>query len=130
MGESYLVIPGRIKDANLRCAIAHRGISRFRVRCGACHRAAPCADPLASPRNDDLGLLRRGVYHRARRRRDRWLLVMTALQIQNTTPRSRGAISPEFCKNWFAAPNNRGRRECRALDAPATSRANEKSTRA
>src|SRR5260221_5131415 len=28
------------------------GISRFRVRCGACHRAAPCADPLASPRND------------------------------------------------------------------------------
>src|SRR5258705_13996357 len=52
MGESYLVIPGRIKDANLRCAIAHRGISRLRVRCGACHRAAPCADPLASPRND------------------------------------------------------------------------------
>src|SRR6202040_2965515 len=28
------------------------GISRFRVRCGACHRAALCADPLASPRND------------------------------------------------------------------------------
>src|ERR1700689_120815 len=27
----YSVIPGRIKDANLRCAIAHRGISRFRV---------------------------------------------------------------------------------------------------
>src|SRR5258706_9647107 len=111
MGESYLVIPGAIKDANLRCAIAHRGISRFRVRC------------FASPRNDDLGLLRRGVYHRARRRRDRWLLVMTALQIQNTTPRSRGAISPEVCKNWFAAPNNRGRRECRAPNAPAASRA-------
>jgi hypothetical protein len=37
---------------DLRCAIAHRGISRFRVRCGACHRAALRADPLASPRND------------------------------------------------------------------------------
>jgi len=36
---------------DLRSAIAHRGISRFRVRCGACHRAALCADPLASPRN-------------------------------------------------------------------------------
>jgi len=39
--------------------IAHRGISRFRVRCGACHRAAPCADPLASPQNGGVGLLRR-----------------------------------------------------------------------
>ena len=28
------------------------GISRFRVRCGAYHRAALCADPLASHRND------------------------------------------------------------------------------
>src|SRR5260370_31392042 len=27
----------------LRCAIAHRS------SCGACHRAAPCADPLARP---------------------------------------------------------------------------------
>src|SRR5258707_14247824 len=27
-----IVIPGRIEDANLRCAIAHRGISRSRVR--------------------------------------------------------------------------------------------------
>jgi hypothetical protein len=35
------VIPGRVDDANLRCAIAHRGISRFRVRC------------FASSRNDD-----------------------------------------------------------------------------
>src|SRR5213080_224497 len=34
------VIPGRVEDANLRCAIAHRGISRFRVR------------RFASPRND------------------------------------------------------------------------------
>src|SRR6202011_3623930 len=40
----------------LRYAIAHRGISRFRVRCGACHRAALRADPLASPRNDDYAL--------------------------------------------------------------------------
>src|ERR1700682_6440918 len=30
------------------------GISRFRVRCGACHRAALGADPLASTRNDGL----------------------------------------------------------------------------
>ena len=35
------VIPGRVKDADHRCAIAHRGISRFRVRC------------FASPRNDE-----------------------------------------------------------------------------
>src|SRR5258707_420260 len=27
-----IVIPGRIEDASLRCAIARRGISRFRVR--------------------------------------------------------------------------------------------------
>jgi hypothetical protein len=46
------VIPGWSAGPDLRCAIAHRGISRFRVRCGACHRAALCADPLASPRND------------------------------------------------------------------------------
>jgi hypothetical protein len=25
------VIPGRVEDANVRCAIAHRGIARFRV---------------------------------------------------------------------------------------------------
>src|ERR1700692_1817244 len=29
--SGYPVIPGRIADANLRCAIAHRGILRFRV---------------------------------------------------------------------------------------------------
>src|SRR5450756_1482256 len=46
-------IPGWSAGPDLRCAIAHRGISRFRVRCGACHRAALRADPLASPRNDD-----------------------------------------------------------------------------
>ena len=36
------VIPGRVEDANLRCAIAHRGISRFRVQ------------PGGLPRNDDV----------------------------------------------------------------------------
>src|SRR5260221_13976574 len=50
--KSTSVIPGWSEGPDLRCAIAHRGISRFRVRCGACHRAALCADPLASPRND------------------------------------------------------------------------------
>src|SRR6478735_4053253 len=40
-------------------------------------------------------------------------------------PRSRGTICPRFCKN-VRASENRGRRECRALDAPAASRANEK----
>jgi hypothetical protein len=54
-------------------------------------------------------------------------LAMTAAP--NTTPRSRGAISPEFCE-FVRLSDNRGRRECRALDAPAASRANEKSTRA
>src|SRR5882724_6337155 len=41
------------------CASTRPGISRFSdvqlhigVRCGACHRAALCADPVASPRND------------------------------------------------------------------------------
>src|ERR1700709_1900295 len=27
------VIPGRVESASLRCAVAHRGISRFRVWC-------------------------------------------------------------------------------------------------
>jgi hypothetical protein len=53
------------------------------------------------------------------------LLAMTALQFQNTTSRSRGAISPEFCK-LFRLSENRGRRECRAHDAPAASRAMKK----
>src|SRR5712675_1862272 len=46
------VIPGWSEGPDLRCAIAHRGISRFRVRCGACHRARIRANPLASLRND------------------------------------------------------------------------------
>jgi IS30 family transposase len=39
----------------------------------------------------------------------------------NTVSRSRGAISPEFCQT--SCPRNKGRRECRALDAPAASHA-------
>src|SRR5206468_12300744 len=38
----------------------------------------------------------------------------------NTTPRSRGAISPELCK-FVCASVNRGRRECRVRAAPAVS---------
>jgi hypothetical protein len=38
-------------------------------------------------------------------------------KIQNMTPRSRGAISPEFCK-FLRLSDHRGRRECRALNAP------------
>jgi hypothetical protein len=38
----HSVIPGWSEGPDLRCAIAHRGISRFRVRC------------FASPRNDDV----------------------------------------------------------------------------
>src|SRR3954468_14554114 len=40
--------------ADLRCAIAHRGILGLRVRSGACHWGARRADPLALPRNDGL----------------------------------------------------------------------------
>src|SRR6266702_2783291 len=39
--DGVIVIPGWSEGPDLRCAIAHRGISRFRVRC------------FASPRNDD-----------------------------------------------------------------------------
>src|SRR5260221_11307290 len=35
------------------------GISRFRVRCGACHRAGQRPDRSASPRNDDRGEINR-----------------------------------------------------------------------
>src|SRR5947208_6732780 len=38
----------------------------------------------------------------------------------NTTPRSRGAISPELCK-FVCASVSRGRRECRVHAAPAVS---------
>src|SRR6202011_6073514 len=43
------------------------------------------------------------------------LLAMTS----NTTPRSRGAMRPSFCKN--VRPKRRGRGECRAPNAPAAS---------
>jgi len=45
--KSAFVIPGWSERPDLRCAIAHRRISRFRVRC------------CASPRNDGLNGLRR-----------------------------------------------------------------------
>src|SRR5258705_10973111 len=41
MTETEFVIPGWSEGPDLRCAVAHRGISRFRVRC------------CASPRNDE-----------------------------------------------------------------------------
>jgi hypothetical protein len=41
-------------------------------------------------------------------------------QISHTTPHSRGAICPEFCKNR-SPRDNRGRRECRMPNAPAAS---------
>src|SRR6266436_9175323 len=56
--QTHSFVGRRFRDGalapDLRCAIAHRGTSRFRVRCGACHLAALCADPLASLRNDGL----------------------------------------------------------------------------
>src|SRR5216684_6877931 len=57
------------------------GISRFRVRCGACHRAALCADPLASPRND-------GV----------WVASLAMTSSPHTASRSR-RDAPELCMN-------------------------------
>src|SRR6202790_1723299 len=56
-GTTRAVIPGW-------CVSIRPGISRFSdvqlhiiARCGACHRAALCAEPLASPRNDGLNSL-------------------------------------------------------------------------
>src|SRR5438093_1109447 len=46
----------------------------------------------------------------------------TAETISDTTPHSRGARRPSFAKN-HPPKEKRGRRECRALDAPAASRA-------
>jgi hypothetical protein len=77
---------------DLRCAIAHRGISRFRVRC------------FASPRNDSAGLLRRCAP-----RND----VQPHLRVLATR------CAPRFAINL--RPENRGRGECRAPDAPAAS---------
>jgi hypothetical protein len=85
---------------DLRCAIAHRGILGFRVRCGACHRAALCADPLASPRND-------GV----------WVTSLAMTASPHTTSRSR-RDAPELSMNSSA---HGGRGECRVPVAPAAS---------
>src|ERR1700680_2482330 len=59
------------------------------------------------------GLLRRGACHRARIRATRWLLAMT--------PRHTSAISPRLAREFIrtSRPQIRGRRECRALGAPA-----------
>jgi hypothetical protein len=89
MGESYLVIPARIKDAN-----PESRDSGFD------------AEPVIGPR------LARTRWHRPGMTTldcfvaefiigpaeggTRWLLAMTALQIQNVTPRSRGAMRPSF----------------------------------
>jgi hypothetical protein len=94
---------------DLRCAIAHRGISRFRVRC------------FASPRNDGAGFLRRSFPREPsysatgnaasifRKRRD------FQTHFRDLAARcARGLL-----KNL--RPENRGRGECRAPDAPAAS---------
>jgi hypothetical protein len=70
------------------------GISRFRVRCGACHRAALRADPLASPRND--GVCSNSKHGFAFPRRE--------------APELLIYLSPQ-----------RGRGECRMPNAPAVS---------
>src|SRR5258708_5392547 len=43
---------------------------------------------------------------------------MTSHQFKHASAISRRDL-PEFCKNCFASPKNRGRGECRVLDAPA-----------
>src|SRR6266436_1632591 len=87
------VIPGWSEGPDLRCAIAHRGISRFRARCGACHRAALCADPLASPRNDGVWIASRGAYHRARQRRDPLAPRITIYAVDPLPDRNRGGAA-------------------------------------
>jgi hypothetical protein len=87
-----------------------------------CHRCSGC------------GLLR-GACHRSRIRATRWLAMTEALacplHISNSPPRadtasrSRRAFRARFAKN-VPLSDIRGRRECRALDAPAASYANEK----
>jgi hypothetical protein len=69
------------------------------------------------------GLLR-GACHRARIRATRWL-AMTARYDFAISPR----IAPEFCSS-LPPSSYRGRRECRAPDAPAALRAKVESTQA
>ena len=64
----------------------------------------------------------------SRRAKKEWIAssqVLLAMTLIDKTPRSRGVDSPEVCLN-FPLSDIRGRRECRALDAPAASRANER----
>src|ERR1700730_18015684 len=95
------VITGWSAGPDLRCAIAHRGISRFRVRCGACHRAALRADPLASPGMTESGSLP----------------LRNDFKLKSTYefPFPRRA-APELC---IYLPPKRGRGECRMPVAPA-----------
>jgi hypothetical protein len=59
----------------------------------------------------------------SRRAKEEWiassasLLAMTAIQFQNMTPHSRGAMHPSFARQCPSI--NRGRRECRVPNAPA-----------
>jgi len=55
-GEKDAGIPTSFRGARQRepqMCNCTSGKLEIRVRCEACHRAAPCADPLASPRNDE-----------------------------------------------------------------------------
>src|ERR1700756_522423 len=72
--EGPTVIPGWSEGPDLRCAIAHRGISRFRVRC------------FASPRNDGLfclGTLAQNI-----------LLHLAAIKNGKTVPQPCGSRVP------------------------------------
>src|SRR5882757_5025468 len=53
------VIPGWCVAPDRRCAIAHRGISRFRVRCGTCYRARIRATRWHRPGMTDVNFNRR-----------------------------------------------------------------------
>jgi hypothetical protein len=101
------VIPGWSAGPDLRCAIAHRGISRFRVRCGACHRAALRADPLASPRNDVV-----------------WIVVASRLAITSLLFQTHVRdLAAQCARGVDESSAQRGRGECRVPVAPAASRA-------
>src|ERR1700730_14176442 len=86
---------------DLRCAIAHRGISRFRVRCGACHRAALRADPLASPRNDGA----QPITTKAKRMNDMVPQKLEAglLTITMNRPDRRNALNPDMTRGLVDA---------------------------
>jgi hypothetical protein len=91
----FFVIPGW-------CASTRPGISRFRARCGACHRAARRADPLASPRNDGCWIASRSLSSGARSR--------------DPLARNDG-LSRYGWSGWFSmySPRSRWRRSARAV---------------